>query len=231
MNEKLDFFIVITTFNRPKMLYSLLGQIEKQTKDKKIKILLLNDCSTEKYELSNYDLIKINFCPNKGKKLFWEIIDLSFKVCKKIDSKYFVYLQDDLVLDDDFFEKIIDIYNKLNDSKKISLEFLTDDRTKRNNWSNHQPIYFDDHIKTQWVELHFICEKKFFDVLNFEMLPINKNRWDKNPNLSSGVGQQLTQRLLSLGFNMYHTKKSFVGHGDHQSKMNEEERKITKLIS
>ena len=61
MNEKLDFFIVITTFNRPKMLYSLLGQIENQTKDKKIKILLLNDCSTEKYELSNYDLIKINY--------------------------------------------------------------------------------------------------------------------------------------------------------------------------
>jgi len=58
MNENLDFFIVITTFNRPKMLYSLLGQIEKQTKDKKIKILLLNDCSTEKYELSNNDLIK-----------------------------------------------------------------------------------------------------------------------------------------------------------------------------
>jgi len=231
MNENLDFFIVITTFNRPKMLYSLLGQIEKQTKDKKIKILLLNDCSTEKYELSNYDLIKINFCPNKGKKLFWEIIDLSFKVCKKIDSKYFVYLQDDLKLCDNFFNELKNKYENIKDDKKISLEFRTDNRTERPNWNNFEPQIVGDYIHSNWVELDFICEKKFFDVLEYKINEISKNRWDNNPNLSSGVGQQLTQRLLSLGFNMYHTKKSFVGHGDHQSKMNEEERKITKLIS
>jgi glycosyltransferase involved in cell wall biosynthesis len=231
MNENLDFFIVITTFNRPKMLYSLLDQIEKQTKDKKIKILLLNDCSTEKYELSNYDLIKINFCPNKGKKLFWEIIDLSFKVCKKIDSKYFVYLQDDLKLCDNFFNELKNKYENIKDDKKISLEFRTDNRTERPNWNNFEPQIVGDYIHSNWVELDFICEKKFFDVLEYKINEISKNRWDNNPNLSSGVGQQLTQRLLNLGFNMYHTKKSFVGHGDHQSKMNEEERKITKLIS
>jgi glycosyltransferase involved in cell wall biosynthesis len=231
MNENLDFFIVITTFNRPKMLYSLLDQIEKQTKDKKIKILLLNDCSTEKYELSNYDLIKINFCPNKGKKLFWEIIDLSFKVCKKIDSKYFVYLQDDLKLCDNFFNELKNKYENIKDDKKISLEFRTDNRTERPNWNNFEPQIVGDYIHSNWVELDFICEKKFFDVLEYKINEISKNRWDNNPNLSSGVGQQLTQRLLNLGFNMYHTKKSFVEHGDHQSKMNEEERKITKLIS
>jgi glycosyltransferase involved in cell wall biosynthesis len=231
MKENFDFFIVITTFNRPKMLYSLLDQIEKQTKDKKIKILLLNDCSTEKYELSNYDLIKINFCPNKGKKLFWEIIDLSFKVCKKIDSKYFVYLQDDLKLCDNFFNELKNKYENIKDDKKISLEFRTDNRTERPNWNNFEPQIVGDYIHSNWVELDFICEKKFFDVLEYKINEISKNRWDNNPNLSSGVGQQLTQRLLNLGFNMYHTKKSFVGHGDHQSKMNEEERKITKLIS
>ena len=170
MNENLDFFIVITTFNRPKMLYSLLDQIEKQTKDKKIKILLLNDCSTEKYELSNYDLIKINFCPNKGKKLFWEIIDLSFKVCKKIDSKYFVYLQDDLKLCDNFFNELKNKYENIKDDKKISLEFRTDNRTERPNWNNFEPQIVGDYIHSNWVELDFICEKKFFDVLNFEML-------------------------------------------------------------
>jgi hypothetical protein len=213
------------------MLYSLLDQIEKQTKDKKIKILLLNDCSTEKYELSNYDLIKINFCPNKGKKLFWEIIDLSFKVCKKIDSKYFVYLQDDLKLCDNFFNELKNKYENIKDDKKISLEFRTDNRTERPNWNNFEPQIVGDYIHSNWVELDFICEKKFFDVLEYKINEISKNRWDNNPNLSSGVGQQLTQRLLNLGFNMYHTKKSFVEHGDHQSKMNEEERKITKLIS
>jgi hypothetical protein len=163
--------------------------------------------------------------------LFWEIIDLSFKVCKKIDSKYFVYLQDDLKLCDNFFNELKNKYENIKDDKKISLEFRTDNRTERPNWNNFEPQIVGDYIHSNWVELDFICEKKFFDVLEYKINEISKNRWDNNPNLSSGVGQQLTQRLLNLGFNMYHTKKSFVEHGDHQSKMNEEERKITKLIS
>jgi hypothetical protein len=85
-------------------------------------------------------------------------------------------------------------------------------------------------IKTQWVELHFICEKKFFDTLNYMVEPIPQSRWDRNPNLSSGVGWQLSNRLHNLGKGMYHTKLTMVSHGDHESQMNKLERKKNKLI-
>jgi hypothetical protein len=63
-----------------------------------------------------------------------------------------------------------------------------------------------DIIKTQWVELHFICEKPFLETLEYKIEPIPTNRWDNDPNLSSGVGWQITNRLFDNGLNMYHPK-------------------------
>jgi hypothetical protein len=109
------------------------------------------------------------------------------------------------------------------------LEFRTDVRTKRPNWSDFTPKIIDNYIQTQWVELDFIAEKKLFEVLNFKINPISKNRWDKDPKLSSGVGHQLTNRLNDLGYTMYHTKVSLVQHGFEKSKMNINERIINNL--
>ena len=75
----------------------------------------------------------------------------------------------------------------------------------------------------------FYCKKNFFETLEFKIQPISPNRWKGNPNLSSGVGQQISTRLNKLGLGMYHTKKSLVIHGDHESKMNYHERKVTSL--
>jgi hypothetical protein len=66
-------------------------------------------------------------------------------------------------------------------------------------------------------------------VLNYRLDEIPKSRWKNNPNLSSGVGQQITLRLFNLGYGMYHTKTSMVIHGSHESKMNKVERINTKL--
>jgi len=62
------------------------------------------------------------------------------------------------------------------------------------------------------------------------MEPIKPTRWDTNPLLSSGVGWQMSLRLHNKGYGMYHTKESFVSHGDHESKMNKQERVKNKLI-
>ena len=67
--------------------------------------------------------------------------------------------------------------------------------------------------------------------MEYSINEIPKTRWDDNPNLSSGVGQQISHRLDKLNFGMYHTKLSMVIHGDHESKMNKNERLKTKLIT
>jgi hypothetical protein len=231
MGDNLDFCVFITTYNRPTLLYNLLEQIESSKSKFNIKIFVFDDCSFEKVDISKFDVRYVKFFPNYGKKNFWKIINVIFKVIKNINSKYFVFLQDDFELCDNFFNELKIKYENLKDDKKISLEFLTDNRTKRSNWNTFEPQIIGDYIHTNWVELHFICEKKFFDVLDYKINEIPKNRWDSNPNLSSGVGQQLTQRLNNLGLNMYHTKETLVNHSDNVSMMNFEERKINNLIT
>ena len=229
MDEVLDFCIVITTYNRPTKLYSLLKSIYQSKKDYNIKIFVFDDNSTEVYEKNKIDATLIKMYPNRGKFKFWEIIDTTLKTIKNINSKYFVFLQDDLKLTDNFLENIKNKYESLNDEKKICLEFRTDNRVLSPNWTNVKPQNQGEYIKTQWTELDFICEKKFFEVLGYKINPIPMSRWEKDKNLSSGVGCQLSERLLSLGYNMYHTSKSLVIHEGEDSKMNRGERILNQL--
>lgn len=224
-----DFCIVITTYNRPDMLRRLISQIEDQKNTFKIKFVVIDDGSSQKYELTK-NVTLLQYFPNMGKKNFWKIIDTSFKYIKNINSKYYIYIQDDVEIIDNFFNELVTKYENILDKTKVCLSFLTDHRTNSSNWTNYNPRERGDVIKTQWVELHFICEKTFFEDLNYEINPIPKDRWDKNPNLSSGVGWQMSQRLHRLNKGMYHTKNTFVTHGNHESQMNKIERKINKLV-
>lgn len=229
MGEIFDFCVFITTYNRSEMLSKLLNQIEEQKNKLKIKIIVFDDGSEEKYNLSE-KVSYFKFFPNKGKKKFWKIIDTGFKLLKQFDSKYYVFLQDDVSIKENFFTDLQKKYDEIEDPKKISLSFLSDERVKSPNWTGYQPRVRGNVLKTQWIELHFICEKKLFEVLEHRMDPINPNRWDSNPLLSSGVGWQMSLRLHNKGYGLYHTKESFVSHGNHESKMNKEERIKNKLV-
>ena len=63
MNKTFDFCIVITTYNRPDMLYKLLDNIELEKKDFNLKIFVFNDGSTLDYDLSRFDITHIKFFP------------------------------------------------------------------------------------------------------------------------------------------------------------------------
>jgi len=229
MDEVFDYCVFITTYNRAKMLEDLIQQIQSQKNNLKLKIIVFDDGSDEKYQLPD-QVSYFKFFPNMGKKKFWKIIDTSLKLMKQIDAKYFIFLQDDVTIKENFFYDLKKKYEEIEDPKKISLSFLSDNRVKSPNWTNYQPRVRGEVIKTQWIELHFICEKKLFEALEYKMEPIKPTRWDTNPLLSSGVGWQMSLRLHNKGYGMYHTKESFVSHGDHESKMNKQERVKNKLI-
>jgi hypothetical protein len=57
------------------------------------------------------------------------------------------------------------------------------------------------------------------------------SRWDKNPHISSGVGQQISVRLSEKGLNMYHVINTLTTHGDHESVLLPELRKNEKLLA
>lgn len=226
-----DFCVVITTFNREEMLKLLLDDIFKE-KNYKILVTIFDDGSSKKYDLTNYDVKYIRYVKNNGLKNVWKIITDTFKYCKKIKSKYYIYLQDDLRLKPNFFSESVRIFEKINDNKKITLgTLMIESQRNQTKWTGILPTTYDEYYKTQWVELVFICKYKFFEVLNFEVNEIPKTRWDRNPNLSCGVGDQLSHRLLGLGYNMYHVIDSLTTHGDHESVFYGDHRKNEKLIA
>lgn len=230
MNKKYDIVVIIPTYNRKEKLLNLLNQIKQFKNNYQLLIIVINDGSNELYINNLENIIKISYFINNGKKKYWKLVNDYFKIIRNIDSKYFIILSDDLVLTDDFFTKSIFFYEKIDDNKKICLSLLTDDRVNRTNWSNFKSVDFGDYYLTNWNDLCYIAEKKFFENLNYEILPIDEDRWDKNPNLSSGVGQQITLRLKK--FNMYHIKKSLVIHnGNDDSKMNKTERIKNPIIT
>jgi glycosyltransferase involved in cell wall biosynthesis len=229
-NEKYDFCIVITTYEREDMLKQLLEDIFKYT-EYKMYVVVFDDGSKRTYDLSKYDVKYIKYVKNNGLKNLWRVINDAFKFIGKIDAKYYFYLQDDLRLKKNFFEESIRIFEKIDDDKKICLELRTDQRTTRPNWTAIEPKIIDEYIHTQWVELDFICKYNFFESLNFKINPIPMSRWDKNPHNSSGVGQQISVRLSEKGLNMYHVINTLTTHGDHESVLLPELRKNEKLLA
>jgi len=229
--NRYDFCVIITTYNRPKMLSNLLDNIEKEKKNYNILILVFDDGSTEKYTINNKNVKKISLFPNNGKKKYYKVFNTTFNLIKKIDSEYFIYLPDDITLINNFFDRSKDTFNSIADPNKICLSLLTDGRVNRTNWVNFKTQDMGFYYRTQWNDLCFISKRNFFESLNYKIDEIPLSRWDRNPNLSSGVGQQISLRLNERGYGMYHTKESFVIHGSHESKMNYHERLNTNLTT
>lgn len=227
-----DFCIIITTYNRPKMLKYLLEDIEINSLGKRVLVTIFDDGSNVDYYLDKYDLKYVKYVNNNGKINYWKLISDTFKYCAKIKSKYYIYLPDDIRLKNNFLEESIRIFEKIEDENKICLNILMDESRRGNsNWTGFTPIEYDEYYKTQWNDLCFISKFDFFKKLNFEILPIDKNRWIKNSELGSGVGQQMSIRLMNLNQNMYHVKNTLVTHDDHESVMNYSNRKKIKLIA
>jgi hypothetical protein len=213
------------------MLKLLLKDIEKYSKEYKIFITVFDDCSIPMYDLNSFNVKHIRFCTNNGKQNYWKLIDTTFKYIKNIESKYYIYLPDDIRLIPDFFNKCIKKYTIIKDENKLLNILVTKQRKGQLQWTGFKPISFRTYFQTQWCDMCFICERNMFKILNFTMEPISLSRWKNNSNLSSGVGRQISIRLNTLGFKMFQVKYTLVKHDDHPSIMNINEREINPLIT
>lgn len=224
-----DICVIITTYNREFFLKRLLDQINLNKFDLNILIAVFDDASVNDIQpLQNVKYMK--YIKNHGKLYYWKLITDTMQFCKQINSKYFIYLPDDVTLVNDFFKKSIKLYENIKDENKICLSLLLPKQIiNKTNWTDFKPIEYDEYYKTQWCDLCFISEKKFFSVLDFK---INKIEERKNyMNFGSGVGANISIRLFNKNYNMYHTKSSLALHADHESVMNKEIRMYNKLTT
>jgi hypothetical protein len=229
--------IYITSYNRPEMLSKLVDQIIQQMGGQiNFDILIFDDKSDQLPIISTNLVTLITNEEHRGKEYYWKTWHEMFVIAHLRKDKYSFFLPDDITLCDNFFEIAIQKFEYLKplDHKLACLSLLTDDQRKlapHACWTGKQSKEQHGEILSHFNDCCFICDNKFFEYLDYTIQEIPLSRWNRDKNLSSGVGRQISLRLMNKEASMYHCFNSLVRHGEHESKMNPDERQINKLTS
>lgn len=221
--------VIMQTYDRQLMAEIAVKSLMDNSENHDFNLWIYDDNSPVDYL---GELRKHRFTENNGKGKYWKLVNKMYQdIRDHFEYDYYFHLPDDITVTPGFFAKAITLWESIKDEKKICLNLIFDEhRQNKGCWTGFNPVASGSVIKTQWVDMCYMCDINFFKKLNFEIHPIDPNRWNYDKSLSSGVGAQISLRLFKEN-NLYQVKKSLVLHGDHESKMNPEERKKNPLIS
>lgn len=233
--EKKKIVVGIPTFNRHGYLQKLVSQLDKAAGNFDVELIIRDDGSFPPVSLDNFDCmfikkIHLTSSVNQGKKRYWVTVNSLLEQMGAAPADYYFYLSDDIEVGENFFEQAVKYWEMIEDEKKISLNFLNDGREEC--WTKFKRVKVNfaelECYKAQWLDMLMMFDAEF---LKYRVNEVPLSRWKNNPNISSGVGAQLSTRFHEAGYSMYQLKDSLIFHGDHESKMNPEERMLNPLIS
>lgn len=186
--------ILITSYERPDMLLRLLKELEGES------VVVVDDGS--KYNPDEH----LNYCDyyrvsHKGKEGFYVNWNFMLELAKDSNDNEFIFLQDDL--------NNVELDRLRNDYIKGCLNVL--EVGKDRGWT-----------PKGYVDCNFMCDRSVLEALEWKINPIPIQRFNI-PNISSGVGQDLSLRLWMKGIPMY-LNGNYAQHGAHESKMHPTER-------
>lgn len=161
--------------------------------------------------------------PHRGKKGFWMTWQEIILDSKDNEADLYLFMPDDFENID--IDKIKEIHKRMNGPYIYNII----NYGKLENWINFKPIDLGEEWQVGFNDCGFFCNREtILKLTNLKEPP--PARWN-NPNISSGVGQQLSNQCKNYKIPCYVPKKSLAYHGDHDSQMNYEERKKNPLIS
>jgi len=221
--------ITIPTYNRPKLLLDLLKEIKAQQGNNYIKVLVVNDASTEDYsaikEYLNFfnDFEYYELSENLGKYYFWQLHNFMFSKVKKNNYfDYYIQLPDDVGLVDSFFNRAInefgneDILNILT-VRSHHLTYKSVEVIEENNVKYFISDFWDS------AGIHTF---KFYEAINFECPPVDLRTWVIKPHTGSGVGRYISAKYKAItGKNIRQVYYSLLIHKGFISQMNPVQRK------
>ena len=234
-----DIVVVINTFERPEMLSELLQDIKLYSKDLNIKVKVYDDCSTKnytqvtKYLKENFSNVYFRFAENHGKVNYWKLNDFIFKGLKHESFRYVIQLPDDVRLKPDFFHRAIRYKESLNEKCNVLNLVICEVHRNYMRWGvipEKVTVEGVEFIISNWVDMLYIADRKFFEMLNFEIKRIEQNKFLR-PISTSNVGRQISKRIVDKSGTIYQLWESLATSGDHKSVMNPQLREIEKMIS
>lgn len=176
------------------------------------------------YKLDNSNFIQFE---HGGKPKFWSLWNYALGRIKEEEADLYILMPTDLHSID--FERIIK--NHINFGHyPYAYNLINDGRL--NCWNLRKPLKINgETYQVGFTDCGFFCNRELFERIGYNVNEVNPNRFIHNPLISSGVGQQLTQRMNKNGIKIYLPAKSIAMHGDFPSLMHPELRKIQPLKS
>lgn len=232
------YVVVVRSFNRPAQLARLLGQLEGQASFP-VEIFVFDDASTVSMEEVSGHCRRmgwhwVRMPRNLGKPGAWKMFNMIFGELRRRDGwTHALFLDDDMGLCGDFFELMGERWRSLPSEKAATLTMMVDSGRGRGPcWTNVKPQRVSELAwKTQWVDGSFLCSRAALDSIGWTLEPIPGRRWARASSLSTGVGKQLSGRLVAAGMALYQVERSLVVHAFGPSHMNPEERRREPLES
>lgn len=164
-----------------------------------------------------------------GKQNFWKRWEQARKICIKSKFDNYLIIPDDICnIDLKTIKKTFSVFK----NKPFVCSIISDDR--RSCWSSipkKTNNFMMDGYKFEdlgFFDCGGLTNRKTLQKIKVDPVP---KSWFIRPNMSSGVGQQLTSKLKALKVPMFVTTPSLSFHGDHDSSMHLEARKLKPLIA
>ncbi|PXF48344.1 hypothetical protein BWQ96_01804 [Gracilariopsis chorda] len=159
-----------------------------------------------------------------ARRRYWHLVRMAHTLLHPISSRFYIFLPDDDRLATNFFHKLSQAWNSIEDTRKLTLMLhVEESRESTPVWTDFKPRNIGGGItRIGWVESgNFLCTHSFLRFMNWTFPRVGIQRWINNPPISSGVGSTLSELIHSSGHRMYRTQESFVAHiGVTLSKMN-----------
>jgi hypothetical protein len=208
--------IVLTTHRRAQacsdLLIALRGSLDEAGRTD-VFIVVFNDRSPDDYSRDDYGgvLETLTQCfPGRhafyestewlGKPRFWFTYDNACRAVRRLSPEHVLFLQDDVALAGEFIRRLFSAWEAIEDSRKAVLYLCVmpdDEKSGRWIYARRRDLPGGAVRRTQWFDLSaFLVNRRFFDLLRYQVFPVNERRWYRDRSRSSSVGEQLTRRLF-----------------------------------
>lgn len=223
------FHIAISTCERPVRLTRLLDAIRAQNGGHTVDLFLYDDATrgdvvTDGRKLRGVTMRR--FGRRLGKREYWRLFDTVLQDIGARVEPYdcAMFFQDDVHFPPTLFDDVASLVRCLSGVSYAAINLYGDrgDRT-RARWTGRKiedgPCGLYD---ASWLDMQsFVMHRSFIEDVPY-MVPVPPDRWDDDPALSSGVGRQISRRLVwGRERTLFMVRQPWVVHDDDgESKMN-----------
>lgn len=204
--------VSILTFERAPALRLLLQDLEREKArfDAEIAIRIIDDAS------SGYGVIRtlaqehgyeyVRAERHYGRDEHWRLVHQEISTLRREQADYYVFVPDDVRLRPHFFARALRVWERLGDATALSLAVLRE--RERGSWTSMNPRQADGAIEVGWIDGLYLCRRELLELLDYRVRKITRRGWGES--IGSGVGAQLSRRLVARRARLYRVDRSLV---------------------